>query len=265
MSSQNNRIGWFQGGDVPCEPMPHDRPYRLVLFGPPGVGKGTQAELLTQVLGTCHLSTGDVFRAAQGAGVQSPAVKEALDAMRRGELVSDALVVTLMRERARCLRCRGGFLLDGFPRTIAQAEALDVLLAEQGVSLDAVVDYESQAEEIVTRLSGRRTCPLCKAVYHVTTRPPIAAGVCDRCGGGLVQRDDDRPESVRVRMQTYQASTRRVTGYYGRAGKLVTVPASGTPVEILGRTLASLGPLPPHPTRPGGSEVGTGPRPQAGN
>jgi adenylate kinase len=251
MGSQNNRVGWFQGGDVPCEPMPHDRPYRLVLFGPPGVGKGTQAELLGHVFGTCHLSTGDVFRAAQCAGEQSPAVQEALGAMRRGELVSDALVVALVRERACCLRCRGGFLLDGFPRTIAQAEALDVLLAEQGVSLDAVLDYELPVEEIVARLSGRRTCPRCKAVYHVTNRPPAAAGVCDQCGGGLVQREDDRPESIRVRMQAYQASTRPLTEYYGRAGKLVTIQASGTPAEILERTRAALSPFPPDASRSG--------------
>jgi adenylate kinase len=261
MGSLNNRVAWFQGGDVPCEPMPHDRPYRLVLFGPPGVGKGTQAELLTHVLGTCHLSTGDVFRAAQCAGEQSPAVTEALDAMRRGELVSDALVVALVRERARCLRCRGGFLLDGFPRTIAQAEALDALLAEQGVSLDAILDYELPTEEIVARLSGRRTCPRCKAVYHVTTRPPVAAGVCDACGGGLVQREDDRPESVRVRMQTYQASTRPLTEYYGRTGKLVTIQASGTPAEILERTLAALSPFRPESSRSGDPGVGTGARP----
>jgi adenylate kinase len=240
MSSQNNRVAWFQGGDAPCEPMPHDRPFRLVLFGPPGVGKGTQAELLTHVLGTCHLSTGDLFRAAQCAGEQSPAVKEAVDAMRQGGLVRDDLVVALVRERARCLRCRGGFLLDGFPRTIAQAEALDVLLAEQGVSLDAVLDYELPLEEIVARLSGRRTCPRCQAVYHVTTRPPAVEGVCDQCGGGLVQREDDRPEPVRVRMQTYQASTRPLTEHYRLRGKLVTVPASGSPPEILERTLTAL-------------------------
>jgi adenylate kinase len=229
--------------------MPNDRPYRMVLFGPPGVGKGTQAELLTRVLGTCHLSTGDVFRAAPCEGEQSPAVREALDAMRRGELVSDALVVALVRERAHCLRCRGGFLLDGFPRTLAQAEALDELLAEQVVSLDAVVDYELPLEEIVARLGGRRTCPGCKAVYHVATRPPAAAGVCDRCGGGLVQREDDRPEAVRVRMQSYQASRRPLTEYYGRTGKLVTIQASGTPAEILERTLAALRAFPPDLSR----------------
>jgi adenylate kinase len=255
MSSQHNRAAWFQGGDVPCEPLPQDRSCRLVLFGPPGVGKGTQAELLTRVLGTCHLSTGDVFRAAQCAGEQSPAVKGAVDAMRRGELVSDALVVALVRERARCLRCRGGFLLDGFPRTIAQAEALDVLLAEQGVSLDAVLDYELPAEAIVARLSGRRTCPRCKAVYHVTTRPPAAEDVCDQCGGGLVQREDDRHEAVLVRMQTYQTSTQPLTEYYRRTGKLVRVQATGTPAEILERTLAALGPLQPNSNLP---PAGTG-------
>ena len=249
MSSQNNRIGWFQGGDVSCTPMPHDRPYRLVLLGPPGVGKGTQAELLTHVLRTCHLSTGDLFRAAQCAGEQSPAVKEALDAMRRGELVRDELVVAMVRERARCLRCRGGSLLDGFPRTVAQAEALDALLAEQGLSLNGVLDYELPEDEIVARLSGRRTCPCCKAVYHVLTRPPVASGVCDKCGGGLVQREDDQPESVRVRMQTYQASTRPLTEYYGRSGKLVTIQASGSPEKILERTRAALNSMPPDSSR----------------
>jgi adenylate kinase len=151
-------------------------------------------------------------------------------------------------------------LLDGFPRTLAQAEALDVLLAEQGLSLDAILDYDLPREEIVARLSGRRTCPRCKAVYHMSTRPPVAAGVCDQCGGGLVQREDDRPDSVRVRMQTYQASTRPLTDYYGRTGKLVTIQASGTPAEILERTLAALGPFQPDSSRSGDPGVGTGTR-----
>jgi adenylate kinase len=240
MGSQNNRVGWFQGGDVPCEPMPNDRPYRLVLLGPPGVGKGTQAERLSHVLGTCHLSTGDVFRAAQCAGAHSPAVQEALGAMRRGELVPDALVVALVRERGRCLRCRGGFLLDGFPRTVGQAQALDALLDEQGVTLDAVLSYELPPEEIVTRLSGRRTCPGCQAVYHIVARPPRFYGTCDRCGARLIQREDDRPEAIRVRMQAYEASTRPLAEYYARAGKLVPVRGSGTPAEILERSLAAL-------------------------
>jgi adenylate kinase len=211
-----------------------------VLLGPPGVGKGTQAELLCRALGTCHLSTGDLFRAAQCGAEPSPALRAALEAMRRGELVPDDVVVAMVGERTGCLRCRGGFLLDGFPRTAAQAGALDRLLTEQGVVLDAVLSYDLPLEEVVARLSGRRTCSACKAVYHLTARPPRAEGVCDQCGGRLVQRDDDRPESVRVRMGAYEASTRPLAAYYERAGKLVPVRAAGTPEEILGRTLAAL-------------------------
>jgi adenylate kinase len=240
MGSQHNRVGWFQGGDVRCDPQPHDRPHRIVLLGPPGVGKGTQAALLAEALGSCHLSTGDLFRAAQCLTEPSPALRAALEAMRRGELVADALVIALVRERAGCLRCRGGFLLDGFPRSVAQAEALDALLAGHGLTLDAVVSFELPLEEIMARLSGRRTCPACKTVYHLTARPPRAEGICDQCGEQLAQRDDDRPEPIRVRMQAYEASTRPLTRYYESTGKLVPVRASGTPAEILGRTLEAL-------------------------
>ena len=157
MSADHDRTTWFRG-DAPGEPPPPvaGRPYRLVLLGPPGVGKGTQAELLCEALGACHLSTGDVFRAAACQGTPSPALRAAVDAMRRGELVPDAVVIELVRERAGCLRCRGGFLLDGFPRTVAQAEALEALLVEQGVALDAVVSYELPLDEVVARLSDRR-------------------------------------------------------------------------------------------------------------
>jgi adenylate kinase len=246
MSSQHDRVAWFRAGDVQCEPMPHDRPFRLVLLGPPAVGKGTQAALLSQALGPCHLSTGDLFRAAQcqadwaAPGGPSPALQTALEAMRQGELVSDAVVVSMVRERARCLRCRGGFLLDGFPRTVAQAEALETMLGEQGVALDAALSYELPLDEIMTRLSGRRTCSGCKMVYHLITRPPRAEGICDQCGGRLVQRPDDRPESVRVRMHAYEESTRPLAQYYERAGKRVPLRASGTPEEILERSLQAL-------------------------
>jgi adenylate kinase len=240
MHSQHTHPAWFRSGEVPCEPLPHNRPHRLVLLGPPGVGKGTQAELLTQTVGACHLSTGDLFRAALCEATPSPALKEALAAMRRGELISDALVVALVRERVRCLRCHGGFLLDGFPRTVPQAEALDTLMDEQGLSLDAVLSYELPLEEVVDRLSGRRTCPGCKAVYHVTDRPPRIEGVCDKCACGLVQREDDRPSSVRVRMQVYEQSTQPLNEYYERAEKLVMIQASGTPAEILARSLGAL-------------------------
>ncbi len=245
MTVPHVRAAWLQGGDARCEelPPPHGRTYRLVLLGPPGVGKGTQAELLGRALGACHLSTGDIFRAAHCQAEPSPALKAALEAMRRGELVPDAVVVSLVRERAACLRCRGGFLLDGFPRTVAQAEALDELLAELGVSLDAVLNYQLPVEVIVTRLGGRRTCAGCKAVYHVTARPPHVEGVCDQCGGRLIQREDDQPESIRVRMRAYEEYTRPLTGYYERIGKLVSVQASGTPEEILARTLRALSTL----------------------
>ena len=212
----------------------------MVLLGPPGVGKGTQAELLCKALGTCHLSTGDVFRAAQCQTEHSPALKAALDAMRRGELVSDGLVVSMVSERSGCLSCLGGFLLDGFPRTVAQAEALDELLEQQGVSLDAVLSYELPLAEIVDRLSGRRTCSKCKAVFHVTARPSSKEGICDLCEGPLIQREDDRPESIRVRMQAYEESTRPLATYYHDTGRLRTVSAEGTPEAILERSLATL-------------------------
>jgi adenylate kinase len=232
MSNVNDRRSWFKGSNEACSvpPAPRKRPYRLVLLGPPGVGKGTQAERLCETLGTCHLSTGDVFRAAQCSDDRSPALQEALDAMARGELVGDDLVVSMVRERVGCLRCGGGFLLDGFPRTVRQAEALDEMLRENGVSLDAVLSYELPIDEIVDRLGGRRTCGQCKAVYHVTARPPAVSGVCDQCGGTLIQRDDDRPESIRVRMQAYREST----------SPLIDIPADGTPEAILERSLAKL-------------------------
>jgi adenylate kinase len=222
-------------------PPPRERPYRLILLGPPGVGKGTQAELLCEALGTCHLSTGDVFRAAACENEPSPALRAALESMRRGELVSDLVVIEMVQERAGCLRCRGGFLLDGFPRTVAQAQALDATLSAQGVILDAVLSYDLPLEEIVARLGGRRTCADCKAVYHIVTRKPRVEGVCDRCGGALVQREDDREESIRVRMSAYEESTRPLTDYYERNGKILLIPATGSPTEILDRSLRALG------------------------
>jgi adenylate kinase len=213
-----------------------------VLLGPPGVGKGTQAELLSQRLGACHLSTGDVFRAAKGLAEceRSPAMNAALDYMKRGDLVPDVTVLELVRERVGCLRCGGGFLLDGFPRTVAQAEAVSKMLQAEEIRLDAVVSYELPLEEIVTRLSGRRTCTQCKAVFHVTGRPPKQAGVCDQCGGHLVQREDDRPESIRVRMVAYEQSTAPLADYYRRLGVLTPIEAVGQPEEICQRTIALL-------------------------
>ena len=239
---QGERVSWFKGGDAQCQilPSPRERPSRVVLLGPPGVGKGTQAELLCDSLGTCHLSTGDLFRSAQCAENPSPALKSALDAMRRGELVSDRVVVSMVEERVGCLRCRGGFLLDGFPRTVAQAEELDALLKAQGVNLDAVLCYDLPLEQIVQRLSGRRTCTKCKAVYHVESRKPRTLGLCDHCSSPLVQREDDQPESIRVRMAAYEESTRPLIDYYTRDGRLLLISAAGSPAEILERSLHAL-------------------------
>jgi adenylate kinase len=245
--NKTDRAAWLQGPPANCSPHPENIAprWRLILLGAPGVGKGTQAQLLHQCLHACHLSTGDVFRAATRSDcVQSPAMKEALEYMRRGALVPDTTVWDMVRERAGCLRCLGGFLLDGFPRTLAQAEALNKLMREERLALNAVVNYELPVDEIVARLSGRRTCEKCKAVFHVTQQPPRVQCVCDHCGGVLVQREDDRPESVAVRLEVYERSTTPLIRYYKKLGLLLPVPAAGSPEDICARTIAALGRLP---------------------
>ena len=203
--------------------------------------QGTQADLLQQSLGACHLSTGDVFRAAtRNACAPSPAMAAALDHMRRGALVPDATVWEMVRERAACLRCGGGFILDGFPRTLAQAESLKELMEQENLPLSAVVNYELPLPEIVERLSGRRTCENCKAVYHATRQPSRADGVCDRCNGRLYQREDDRSESITVRMLAYQRSTAPLIDFYRNLGLLLPVVAEGSPAQICERTLTLL-------------------------
>jgi len=239
----NKRAAWLEGPSANCPTPPElARPWRLILLGAPGVGKGTQANLLRERLGACHLSTGDVFRAAgkRDGCAPSPAMAAALGFMRRGELVPDSTVWEMVRERSQCLHCRSGFILDGFPRTLMQAESLKKLMDEEKLPLDAVVNYELPMEEIVERLSGRRTCENCKAVYHATRQPSKTAGVCDRCGRRLVLRDDDRPESVIVRMETYERSTAPLIEFYRNLGLLLSVMATGSPNEIYARTSAAL-------------------------
>jgi adenylate kinase len=231
----NDRATWMAGAEHTCSvgPQAMDHPWRIVLLGAPGVGKGTQAQLLAGALHACHLSTGDVLRAAKSAEhALSQAMTLAVNCMRAGKLVPDQTILDLVRERSKCLRCSGGFILDGFPRTVPQAQALETLLREQGVGLDAVVDYVMPVDQIVARLSGRRTCPQCKAVYHTQTRRPKQEGICDLCGTGLKQREDDRPEAIRVRMATYQEATAPLTAYYKTRGVLVEVDASGIPEAI---------------------------------
>jgi len=242
--TKNDRAAWLQGPTAECSAVgqPQGQSWRLVLLGAPGVGKGTQADLLHQRLGACHLSTGDVFRAAAGRTdcKPSPAMLAALGYMRRGELVPDDTVWEMVRERSACLRCRGGFLLDGFPRTLGQAEALRLHMEVEGISLSAVVNYELPLDEIVERLSGRRVCEKCKAVFHATRQRPHVDGICDHCAGRLYQREDDRAEAVKVRMEVYERSTAPLIEFYREYDLLLPVPATGKPDEICARTLAAL-------------------------
>jgi adenylate kinase len=213
-----------------------------VLLGAPGVGKGTQADLLNQRIGACHLSTGDIFRAAASRSdcAQSPAMKQALEYMRRGALVPDSTVWEMVRERITCLQCDGGFILDGFPRTLGQAESLKQLMDSEGLGLTAVVSYTLSFAEIVARLCGRRTCEKCKAVYHLIERPPKIADRCDRCDGKLFQREDDRPESIKVRLEAYERSTAPLIAFYQKLCLLIDVEAKGSPEEICNRTMAKV-------------------------
>jgi adenylate kinase len=244
-TDKDDRAGWLQGPSAQCAGFSAeiDSPWRLILLGAPGVGKGTQAEFLSQRLGACHLSTGDVFRAAalQCECQQSPAMREAAEFMRRGALVPDSTVWEMIRERGSCLACGGGFILDGFPRTVGQAEALKQYMESHKLSLSAVLDYELPLAQIVGRLSGRRTCEKCQSVFHVISRPSREEGVCDHCNGRLYQREDDRPESITVRMAAYTQSTAPLIEFYRNLGLLVSVTADGSPDEIFSRTMGMLG------------------------
>jgi adenylate kinase len=244
MNPNHDRAAWIQGPSGACETVPAKAllPWRLVLLGAPGVGKGTQADLLHRRLRACHLSTGDVFRAAGSRTdcEQSPAMKEALGYMRRGDLVPDKTVWEMVRERKGCLKCIGGFILDGFPRTVGQAESLQKLMDEEGLTLGAVVNYELPFSDIVARLAGRRTCEKCKAVYHVIERSPRVGSRCDQCDGKLFQREDDKPESIKVRLEAYERSTAPLIEFYEKLGLLVPVKAKGAPEDIFESTFTQL-------------------------
>jgi adenylate kinase len=240
---KNDRARWLQGPLVQCSVPPVERkfPWRVVLLGAPGVGKGTQATLLREYLGSCHLSTGDVFRAAGARMAETtPAMKAALEYMRRGELVSDETVWQMVMERGNCLACGGGFILDGFPRTLHQAEALASYLDSHNLPLNAVINYSLPTTEIVARLSGRRTCVKCKAVFHLASHPPQVEGTCDHCGEMLYQREDDRPISIRVRLEAYERSTAPLIAFYRETGQLVTIPAEGSPEQICENTILAI-------------------------
>jgi adenylate kinase len=241
---ENDRAAWLYGPLATCRTSGAGKPapWRVVLLGPPGVGKGTQAALLTEYMGACILSTGDVFREARTRHHErlSPVMTAALESMCQGRLVPDEIVWQMVCERVGCLRCHGGFVLDGFPRTLAQADSLRKLMDKEKLQLDAVVNYVLPPAEIVARLSGRRTCGRCKFIFHLTLQPSRSQDTCDHCGGRLYQREDDHPESISVRLDAYEKSTAPLIQFYRNLGLLVAIVATGSPQEIFERTVTVL-------------------------
>lgn len=196
----------------------------LIFLGPPGSGKGTQAKRLTAEKKWPQLSTGDMFRANIAQGTKLGL--EAKQLMDQGQLVPDSVVIGMVKERVQEPDCQAGFILDGFPRTIPQAEALDQLLAIQKRKVDRVVEFKIEDSELVGRLSGRRTCSNCGTMYHVKTQPTKIDAVCDVCGGKVVQRSDDQAEVIEKRLEVYHDQTSPLVQFYARQGKLKTIDAS---------------------------------------
>ncbi|MFJ9868578.1 adenylate kinase [Streptomyces sp. NPDC101165] len=212
---------------------------RIVLVGPPGAGKGTQAVRLAEKLAIPHISTGDLFRA--NISRQTELGKLAKSYMDAGNLVPDEVTIAMAKDRMEQADAENGFLLDGFPRNVSQAEALDRLLDEEDIKLDAVLDLEVPEEEVVKRIAGRRICRNDSShVFHVTYSPPKQEGVCDVCGGELYQRDDDSEETVRTRLEVYHTQTEPIIDYYKAQGLVVTISSLGPVDEITQRALEAL-------------------------
>jgi adenylate kinase len=203
---------------------------KLILLGAPGAGKGTVAKMLTQLDGSVQISTGDILRGAVAAGTELG--KKAKAFMDAGDLVPDDLIMGIMEERLQEPDCEKGFLLDGFPRTIPQAEALKELLARLGIELDMAVNLDVPRDVILDRLTTRRTCTGCGAIYNVKSKPPKVEGVCDECGAAVVQRDDETEEAISNRLDVYNEKTAPLVDYYEKEGKLVHVNATSSDVVV---------------------------------
>jgi len=211
----------------------------LILLGPPGAGKGTQAKMLAGELRVPHISTGDMFRDHKARGTELGKKVQAI--MDSGGLVTDDITNDMVKDRLSRPDVAGGFILDGYPRTVAQADYLGRLLESSGRGQPRVLSYEVPEAVLIERMSGRRSCAKCGAVYHLTENPPRKAGTCDRDGEKLVQRADDQPETVRKRLQEYAAKTEPLRRYYQQKGLLTEIPGVGAPDAILAQTRRALG------------------------
>ena len=211
----------------------------LILLGPPGAGKGTQAKELSAKLSVPHISTGDMLREAVREG--TPLGLKAKAVMERGELVSDELLTGIVKERLSKADCDGGFILDGYPRNLSQADILAGILADLGKSDLLAVELEVADDVIVNRLGSRRSCPACGAVYNLVFSPPAKEGVCDKCGAGLVLRNDDKENVIRERLRVYHEKTAPLSEYYKQRGRLKTVPGDVPPAEVLEKLERAIG------------------------
>jgi adenylate kinase len=215
--------------------------FNLILLGPPGAGKGTQAGRIVEEYGIPHISTGDILRGA--VKNQTQMGLEAKKYMDAGELVPDNVVIGIVRDRLQEPDTAKGFLMDGFPRTIPQAEALDAVLDSLGRAVTKTIVVLVDEEELVRRLSGRRICRVCQAPFHVVFNPPKKEGVCDKCGGELYQRDDDSEATVRNRLEVYRNQTEPLIDYYDQAGLVARVDGAQSPEKVYEDIRAALGPV----------------------
>jgi len=210
----------------------------LIFLGPPGAGKGTQAKMLIEHYNIPQISTGDILRAAVAEGTDLG--KKAREYMEAGKLVPDGVVIGIIEQRLKQSDCEKGFILDGFPRTVAQAEALDKVLENLGRKIDHVVSVDVPSEELIKRLTGRRTCKNCGAMYHVMFNPPKSQGICDKCGGELYQRPDDNEETVKSRLDVYEQQTSPLIGFYNNKGLVRRIDGRGGIKEIFEQILKIL-------------------------